>query len=228
MARKELTVQPREVFGKKVAQLRRAGVLPANVYGRGLESQSVQIDAEELALTLKVATANEVLDLKIEGEPAARPVVIHHIQRHPLGKGMLHADFYQVSLREKMRADVPIVIVGQSDAVETYNGVLLPGIEALHIEALPLDIPTHLEIDITPLAELDSSLHVRDLDVPSNVTVLTDPDVVVVSVSSPRISVEEEEAAPVAEEAEVPEAEAEGEVAAATEEAEPTAESPSA
>jgi large subunit ribosomal protein L25 len=230
MARKELTVQPREVFGKKVAQLRRAGILPANVYGRGLESQSVQIDAEELALTLKVATANEVLDLKIEGERAARPVVIHHIQRHPLGKGMLHADFYQVSLREKMRADVPIVIVGQSDAVETYNGVLLPGIEALHIEALPLDIPTHLEIDITPLTELDTSLHVRDLDVPANVTVLTDPDVVVVGVSSPRIAVEEEEAAAAAEEEEAaaPEAVAEGEGAEATEEAEPTAENPSA
>ena len=107
MARKELTVQPREVFGKKVAQLRRAGVLPANIYGHGLESQSVQIDAEQLEETIRAAAANEVMDLKIAGERSARPVVIHHIQRHPLGKGILHADFYQVSLREKMRADVP-------------------------------------------------------------------------------------------------------------------------
>ena len=216
MARKELTVQPREVLGKKVAQLRRTGILPANIYGRGLESQSVQINVEELQLTLKAATANEVIDLKIAGESAARPVVIQSIQRHPLGKGILHANFYQVSLREKMRADVPIVIVGQSDAVATYNGVLLPGIEALHIEALPLDFPTHFEIDITPLRELDSSLHVRDLDVPANVSVLTDPDVVVVSVSSPRVSVEEGEpaaAAPAGEPGEEAEA-AEGESAA--------------
>jgi large subunit ribosomal protein L25 len=220
MARKELTVQPREVFGKKVAQLRRSGVLPANIYGHGLESQSVQIATEALELTLKAAAANEVMDLKIAGEASARPVVIHHIQRHPLGKGILHADFYQVSLREKMRADVPIVLIGRSDAVETYNGVLLPGIEALHIEALPLDIPTHLEIDISSLTELDSSLHVRDLEVPSNVTVLTDPDVVVVSVSSPRVSVEGEEAAEAEAEAEEPTAEAEGEAPEAKEEEE--------
>jgi large subunit ribosomal protein L25 len=107
-----------------------------------------------------------------------------------------------------MRGDVPIVIIGTSDAVETFNGVLLPGIEALHVEALPLDFPTHFEIDISSLRELDSSLHVRDLEVPANVTVLNDPDVVVVSVSSPRVALEEEEAA-AAEEAE--EAEAEGE-----------------
>jgi large subunit ribosomal protein L25 len=88
--------------------------------------------------------------------------------------------------------------------------VLLPGIEALHIEALPLDIPTHLEIDISSLRELDSALHVRDLEVPANVTVLNDPDVVVVSVSSPRVSVEGEEAV-ATEEGEAPEAGTEGE-----------------
>lgn len=204
MARKELTVYPRQVLGKKVAALRRAGVLPANVYGHGVESVSVQIEVEELQNTLKAATRNEVIDLKIEGERSARPVVIHHIQRHPLGRGILHADFYQVSLREKMRADVPIVITGRSEAVATFNGVLLPGIEALHVEALPLDIPAHIEVDITPLAELDMAIHVRDLEVPANVTVLTDPGVVVASVASPRVAEEELVPAAAAPEAEAP------------------------
>jgi large subunit ribosomal protein L25 len=209
MARKELSLEPRQVTGKKVAQLRRAGVLPANIYGHGLESVSVQISTEELERTIKAATANEVMDARVAGERDARPVVIHHIQRHPLNGAFLHADFYQVSLREKMRADVPLLVVGQSDAVDTYNGVLMSGIEVLHIEALPLDIPTHIEVDISGLKELEAAIHVRDLAVPGNVAVLNDPDVVVVKVASPSVSVEEEAAEAAAAEEGAPSAAAE-------------------
>lgn len=200
MARKELLVEPRRVTGKKVKQLRRAGVLPANVYGHGVPSLALQLGAEELERTLHATAANEVIDLKVAGERAARPVVIHHVQRHPLTSKPLHADFYQVSLREKMRADVPLVFVGHSEAVSTYNGILVTGIEALHVEALPLDIPSHIDVDITPLRELDSAIHVRDLTVPPRVTVLNDPDVVVVKVAPPRLAAEEAAAAVPAEE----------------------------
>ena len=196
MARRELSVQTREVVGKKVAALRRAGVLPANVYGHGVPSVSVQVGVDEFVATLRSAARNEVIDLKVSGERASRPVVIHHLQRHPLTDRLLHADFYQVSLREKMRADVPLVIVGHSDAVSTFSGILLPGIEALHVEALPLDIPGHIEADISSLTELESAVHVRDLIVPPELTVLTDPDVVVAQVASPRVVTEEEVEAP--------------------------------
>jgi len=219
MARKELAVAPREVLGKKVAQLRRTGVLPGNIFGRGLESVAVQVDAEELVTTLRSMTANEVFDLKVAGERAARPVVLHKVQRHPLGKGILHLDFYQVSLREKMRGDVPLTIVGTSNAVATYNGVLLSSIETVQIEALPLDFPTHIEVDVTSLRHLEDSLHVRDLVVAPNVAILTDGDVVVVKVASPRVSEEEGAAAEMAAAAE----EAEGEPEAATEGEAPSA-----
>ena len=191
MPRKELSVEPRQVTGKKVAALRRAGILPANVYGRGLESVSVQINLESFEKTVKTAIANEVMDLTIAGERVARPVVIHHVSRHPLGKGFLHADFYQVSLREKMRADVPIVLTGQSEAVDTYNGVLLQEIETVQIEALPLDIPANLEIDVAVLKDFDSSIRVRDLTIPSNVTVLTDEDQLIARVAAPRVGEDE-------------------------------------
>jgi large subunit ribosomal protein L25 len=203
MARTELQVETREVKGKKVAVLRRAGVLPGNVFGRGLDSVAVQMTAEAMEKTLRGSSVNEVIDLKIAGERSARPVVIQKIQRHPLTSAALHADFFQVSLREKMRADVPLVVVGRSEAIDTYNGVLVTALEALHVEALPLDVPARIEVDITPLAELESSVHVRDLVVPSNVTVLTDSEVVVVKVAAPRVALEEEEeAAAAAEEAE--------------------------
>jgi large subunit ribosomal protein L25 len=94
-----------------------------------------------------------------------------------------------------MRAEVPLVVVGSSDAVTTYNGVLVTALESLHVEALPLNLPPRIEVDITPLVELEQSIHVRDLPIPANVTVLTDPDVMVVKVSAPRVSEEEEEVA---------------------------------
>jgi large subunit ribosomal protein L25 len=217
MARKDLAVEPRQVLGKKVAQLRRTGVTPANVYGHGLDSVSVQIDTEVMDKTLKALLANEVIDLKISGERASRPVVVQKVQRHPLTSKVLHAEFYQVSLRQRMRADVPLIIVGTSEGVETYNGVLVKAIETVQVEALPLDLPSHIDVDITPLANLEDTLHVSDISVPEGVTLLTDPEVVIVKVQTPRISLElEEEAAAAAEEAEEA-AEGEGEAAAGEE-----------
>jgi large subunit ribosomal protein L25 len=215
MARKDLAVEPRQVLGKKVAQLRRAGVTPANVYGHGLDSVSVQLESEVMDKTLKSLLANEVIDLKIAGERNSRPVVVQKVQRHPLTSKVLHAEFYQVSLRQRMRADVPLIIVGTSEGVETYNGVLVKAIETVQVEALPLDLPSSIEVDITPLANLEDTIHVSDISVPEGVTLLTDPEVVIVKVQTPRISLElEEEAAAAAAEAEeAAEGEGEGEAA---------------
>lgn len=211
MNRKDLVVEPRQVLGKKVTQLRRSGVTPANVYGHGLDSVSIQINTDTMDKTLKSMLANEVIDLRIAGERETRPVVVQKIQRHPLTSRVLHAEFYQVSLRVKMRADVPLIIIGNSEGVDTYNGVLVKAIETVQVEALPLDLPSHIDVDITPLVNLEDSLHVSDLEVPEGVTLLTDPEVVIVKVASPRVALEleEEEAA-----AEAEEAAAEGEEAA--------------
>jgi large subunit ribosomal protein L25 len=217
MARKEIPVETRQVLGKKVAQLRRQGFLPGNVFGNGLESVAIQAHTETVEKTLRSLGANEVVDLKIEGEKATRPVVLQKVQRHPLNSSLLHLDFYQVSLRTRMRADVPLVVVGESEGVKTYNGVLLMAIESVQVEALPLDIPSRIEVDVTPLENLEDSLQVKDLPIPPDVTILTDPDMVVVKVSTPRVAVEE--AAEAAEEAEA-EAAAEGEAPAAEAEGE--------
>ena len=194
MARKELTVEPRKVTGKKVAQLRRTGILPGNIFGHGIESQAVQIDFEQLQHTLHHATANEVLDLKVKGEGAVRPVVLHKLQRNPLNGHPIHADFYQVQLREKMRAEVPVVFVGNTEAIDTYNGVLVPALETIHVEALPLDIPASFEVDISKMRNLEDAFHVRDLKVTGNVSVLNDEDVVIAKVASPRVEEGEEPA----------------------------------
>jgi large subunit ribosomal protein L25 len=199
MARKELPVETREVTGKKVAALRRIGLLPANVYGKGLSSVSIQIKTDEIERTLKESSTNEVYDLKIDGEKETRPVVVQKLQRHPIRGTAIHAEFYQVSLTETMHADVPLIVIGRSEAVETYNGVLMQALNTVSVEALPLDLPSSIEVDITPLEELEQSIHVAQLPVPANVSILTDPEVMVVKVSTPRVSTEEEEEAEAAE-----------------------------
>ena len=145
----ELTVANRSVLGKKVKALRRGGVTPANVYGHRIESQAVQVDSLTLVHTLKVLERNAILSLRIEGEKAARPVIVREIRRDILNDKILHVDFYQVSLAEKMKADVPLVLIGKSPAVEDLGGILLQGLDSIAVEALPADIPPHFEVDIS-------------------------------------------------------------------------------
>jgi large subunit ribosomal protein L25 len=195
----ELTVAQRSVLGKKVKALRRKGITPANVYGHRVESQAVEVDSTTLAHTLKVLERNAILSLRIEGEKAVRPVIVREVRRDILNDKILHVDFYQVSLAEKMRADVPLVLVGKAPAVEDLGGILLQGLDSIAVEALPADIPPHIEIDISSLTTFDSSVHVRDLVIDPKVHVLTEGDSVITSVAPPRkvaeAVVEEEEAA---------------------------------
>ena len=126
----------------------------------------------------------------IEGEQAARPVIVRDIRRDILNDKILHVDFYQVSLAEKMKADVPLILIGKSPAVEDLGGILLQGLDSIAVEALPADIPPHFEVDISSLTAFYSSIHVRDLVIDPKVHVLTEGDSVITSVAPPRKVVE--------------------------------------
>ena len=141
---------------------------------------------------LRAMGRNAIIKLKVEGEPAARAVMVRHIARNPLDGKMLHVDFYQVNMSEKMRADVPVVLTGTSDAVTTYGGVLMQMVDVIHVEALPGDIPSEYTVDVAQLTQLDQAVHVRDLHIEGGtVTILSDLDVVVARVASPRLATEE-------------------------------------
>jgi large subunit ribosomal protein L25 len=209
MANNELLVRPRSDLGKTVRKLRRAGHTPANIYGHRVESRAVQADTSELVHLLRASTRNAIINLRVEGEPAPRTVVVRDVQRQPVTSQILHIDFYQVSMTEKMRTDVPIVLIGTSDAVSTYGGVLLQTLESIAIDALPAEIPAQVEANVSVLTELEQSIHVRDLHIDeSKITVHTDPDVVVARVAAPRLAAAEEEAAAAEEGAPAPEGEA--------------------
>lgn len=220
MAELELAARPREVLGKNVKRLRRAGVLPGNICGRGLASLAVETPTVDLLKVLRAAGRTTMIRLQVEGEAEPRTVFLRELQRDPVSGGPLHVEFHQVSLTEKMRAEVPVILTGKSPAVDTLGGILVQQIDHVTVEALPADVPRSLEVDVSLLTELESTFHVRELTVPAAVTILTDRDAVLALVSPPRLAIaEEEEAAAAAAEAEEAAAEAEAE-AAAPEEAE--------
>jgi large subunit ribosomal protein L25 len=197
MADIQLSVKPRQVVGKKVAALRRQGVTPANVYGRNLESKAVEVETAVLTHLLRSAGRNVIIDLRIEDEKSPRPVMLRGLQRDPVTSRILHVDFYQVSLTQKMRSEVPLVLVGKAPAVAELGGILLQNVDSIMVEALPGDIPVHVEVDVSMLARFDDAVHVRELPIDlTKVHVMTEPDVVVAKVAAPRLAaVEEEEAA---------------------------------
>jgi large subunit ribosomal protein L25 len=211
MADLELRAERRAVVGKKVRGLRRQGLLPANVYGPGVESTALQLPARETEATLRRVTASTLLGLVVDGA-APRQVLVRHVQRHPVGDQALHIDFFAVAMDQTMRTAVPLHFVGEAPAVAQFEGTLVHNLDAIEVECLPGDLPERVEVDLTGLAELHSMLHVRDLVVPERVTVLTAPDTSVAAVLPPSLAVEAVEAAeaPAAETAAEPAPEAEG------------------
>jgi large subunit ribosomal protein L25 len=196
--RTELKVTPREVLGKKVRALRREGLTPANIYGPKIESTAVQVLTEELRQVLKTAGRNDIVYLRLDGDEP-RPTFVRDIQQNPVTDAILHVDFFQISLRDKVRADVPIHLVGLSPAVDTFGGILMHGLDHVTVEALPTEVPSFLELDVSSLIEINQALHVADLELPEEVTLLTDAEQVVAKVAPPAVEpepeVEEEEEA---------------------------------
>ncbi len=213
--RTELNVNPREVLGKKVRALRRRGMTPANIYGHNVQSRSIQISTEELKHVLRSAGRNEIVYLQLDGDEP-RPTFVRDVQRNPVSDVILHVDFLQISLREKVRLEVPLHLVGLAPAVDTFGGILMHGLDHVTVEALPTEVPSFIEVDVSGLEAIDQALHVADLPVPEGVTMLTDPDQVVAKVAPPAVEVvvEEEEEVVEGEEAAAEEGAAEGAAAA--------------
>jgi large subunit ribosomal protein L25 len=206
-SRPTLAAEPREILGKKVAALRRDGRLPGVVFGHGLESTSVSVDTHDFDQLRRKTGQNALVDLSVGGNKA-QPVLIQGVQVHPVTRRPLHVDLFLVRMTEELIVDVPLVPTGISQAVVDDGGTLLHGIESVKVKALPDHLPQAIEYSIDSLIDFDATVHVRDLDIPSDVTLLTDPDEVVARVQAPRVEVEE---VPVVAEGEEGEEAAEGE-----------------
>ena len=216
-SRPNLAAEPREITGKKVAVLRRQGRLPAVVFGHGISSENVTLDAHDFELLRRKAGQNALIDLSVHGQKA-RPVLVHGVQVHPVNRRPLHVDLFLVRMTEELTVDVPLVATGTSLAVENLNGTLFHQLESVRVKALPDHLPQSIEYAIEGLVDFDAVVKVSDLAIPGDVTLLTDPEEVVAKVLPSRLQAEVE--AEKAEEAEAAAEAAEGEAEGAAEAAE--------
>ncbi|HYU20613.1 MAG TPA: 50S ribosomal protein L25 [Chloroflexota bacterium] len=207
MDRIELKAQPRTVLRKKVRALRRQGIVPANVYGHAA-STAIQVPLREAEQVISRAGRTQLISLTTDGE-GPTTVVIKDLQRHPTTRSLLHMDFYRVAMTERLKVDVPLRPQGDPPGVKKYNGTLFQAVSTISAEALPADLPEAIDVDLSVLEELDSAIYVRDLQVPAGVSILADPDELIVRLLPPRVEVVEE--VEEAEAAEAPEAAAEAE-----------------
>lgn len=217
-----LELNKRQVLGKKTKALRRQGITPAHVFGHGVKSQPLQGVTTEIERTIAQAGTSRLISLGIEGEKRHRSVLVREVQREPATDRLVHVDFYQVRSKEKMSVEVPVRLVGDAPALVSTANTLDIEMPTLHIECLPSNLPSVIEIDVTGLKNTHDTIRVSDVKLPEGVTALNSPELVVVKVEPVRgARIEEEMAAEEAEaEAAASEAAAEagGETGESTEE----------
>jgi large subunit ribosomal protein L25 len=209
MKREKLIAEKRTVLGKQVKHLRKEGILPANMFGKGIKSTALQLPLKDFQHVYNIVHETGLVDLTVEGQ--THPVLIQNIHIHPITHIPLHADFFKVNLKEKVKASIPIVAVGEPKAVKDKIGVLLQLLSEVEVEALPADLPEHIEVNIESLANIDDSISIGEIKAPTGVELLAKPSEMVFRIDE-LVSEEAEELA--AEEAAAEAAEAESEVPA--------------
>jgi large subunit ribosomal protein L25 len=187
----QIHVDARTVTGKATKRLRASGVVPGVLFGKTAGSVPVQLEAKQLDQLYRDAGRTSIVKISVDGG-AATSAVIKSMQRHPLTGRVLHVDFFAPDLTHEMTVDVPLSFSGEPPAVEATGGFLLTSLDHLRVKALPSDLPHELSVDLTPLVDLEAAIHVSDIDVPDNVTVLNEPDEMIARVMPPRVEEEPE------------------------------------
>lgn len=180
----KLNAQIREISGRKVKKLRADGIIPANVYGKSIKSTSLQLDTKEFVNVYKETGETGLIDLIVDGK--VRPVLVHDVQVNPVTDKYIHVDFFQVNLKEKVKSQVPLELVGISPAEKSGIGTVVQILDEIEVEALPADLPEKFEIDISILTDVDQSITVGDIKAIKDVDVLTSKDILIVKVEQLR------------------------------------------
>lgn len=190
-----LKVTNRDVLGKKTRFLRRQGISPVHLFGHSVKSLALQCDTAQLQHIIAQAGMTKLINLEIDEEKHPRSVFIREIQRNAGNRDLLHVDFYQIRKTERIKAEVPIVLVGEAPALKSKGSSLMQTLDTLSIESLPDKLPPQIEVDLSSLEEVGQTIHVRDIPLSSDITLNTDPDQLVVRISEARVErVEEVEA----------------------------------
>lgn len=174
-------VEKRSIQGKKVKQLRKKGIIPANIYGENFQSISIQFSAKDFFKVYKKARGTQIINLQLENKTI--PALIHIVQKDPVSGALFHVDFRKVNLSKKIETHIPVKFIGQSEAVMQNKGILLTLTDKLTVESLPTDIPSIIEVDISPLKELNQEIKVKDLPVSTTYVYKDEPEKVIVRIT---------------------------------------------
>ena len=173
----------RTVIGKQVGVLRRAGKLPGVIYGNKVEPIAITMDLKQSTHILNNATTSSIIQIDLDGVEYA--TLVRERQKDYLKNRFIHIDFQAVSQTEKIKAEVGIEFVGISPAIKDFSGVIVEGITAIEVEALPKDLPERFVVDISQLGEIGDAIYIKDLSIPANVDVLSTLEDMIVMVSAP-------------------------------------------
>jgi large subunit ribosomal protein L25 len=190
-----LKLEPRPDRGRHLSALRRQGRLPGIVYGHNVDAVTVAVDGREFIKAFQKVGRNQLVDLQLAEEPV-RKALIREVQRSPRDGDLLHVDFYQVNLTEKIESEVPIELEGEVELVAKGEADLQRGLHVLKVECLPTDLPPVITVDVAGLKEIDDEIRVKDLPVPPGCEILDEPDDLIVKVATHREEVEEVAPAP--------------------------------
>jgi large subunit ribosomal protein L25 len=179
----ELHVSTRNLMGKKSRFLRRQGITPVHLFGYDTEPMALQCETVQLKQVLKTAGKTKLVGLTVDKHKKPRRVVVREVQKNAISGELVHVDFFQVSMEEKIKVDVPVVLVGEAPALKVKTNMMAQDLSAVEIECLPDRIPETIQVDISVLVEDDQSIQVKDLVLGEGVVALTNPAQVVVRIA---------------------------------------------
>lgn len=183
MAETKLTAKKRELLGKKVKNLRLAGQIPANIYGKKIKSQALTLDKKEFEKVFSQAGETGIVKVTIEGEKEERPTIIQNRQKHPVSDETLHVDLRQIILTEKITANIPVEMQGTSPVASQKLGILIQNVSEIEVEALPLDLPEKFVVDVSKLINVGDQITVAELLIDrKKITVKVAEDLVVAKI----------------------------------------------
>lgn len=188
----ELQVRVRNQFGKKLKKSRKEDLIPAELYGHNIFNKHLVVNYKDFLKVFRSVGSNTIIKLKIEGDEKSEeknklvPVLIHNVQKDYINNKIIHIDFYQVRMDEKIRTRIPLEFIGESPAVKNYGGVLNKSMYEIEVESLPQNLPPSFKVFLNKLKELNQTLYVKDIDIPKEVRVLVDQDTPVVTVTIPK------------------------------------------
>ncbi len=181
-----LKLQPRTTLGKKVKALRRGGIVPVHLYGPSVASRSLQCQRQELIKVVAQAGGHTPISITVEGEKEEHLAFVREIQWDPIRGNLFHVDFLRAEATQRLSADVPVVMTGESPGAKEVFGTVMQQLYSVTVEALPLDMPPELSIDLSSMVQPDSVIRVGDISLPPNVSLLTDPEAMVARVELPK------------------------------------------